>query len=155
MAIEIERKYLINNDGWRQQITSSSRITQGYLANSTTSSIRVRIDDDRANLNIKSGKISVERQEYEFTIPVDQAREMMQQLVVGPVIEKTRYHVRYKEQTWEVDEFHGDNLGLIVAEIELDSIDQQIDLPEWVGEEVSEDPRYYNVNLILHPYKDW
>jgi adenylate cyclase len=155
MAVEIERKFLLISDNWRAQVTSSSQLTQGYLHNSAKSSIRVRIDNDRADINIKTGKISVERQEFEYSVPVSEAREMLLHLVDGPLIEKTRHHVMHNGHHWDIDEFHGDNRGLVVAEIELETIDEAFDLPDWAGQEVSDDPRYYNVNLILHPYKDW
>lgn len=155
MATEIERKYLVKNDSWRGSVEKSVTICQGYLAGSATSSVRVRIEDDQANLNIKSATLGIHRLEYEYNIPVAEAREMLDKLCDGPLIEKTRHHVPAGSHVWEVDVFAGDNAGLVVAEVELADESEQVALPDWVGEEVSGDPRYYNVRLSTHPYKDW
>lgn len=155
MAIEIERKFLLGNDDWRQLADQGQRMRQGYLAGSRKASVRVRISGDRANLNIKSATLGISRQEFEFPIPLEDADAMLDGLVEGPLIEKTRYHVVYGEHTWEIDEFHGDNQGLVVAEIELRHADEPFQRPAWLGEEVSGDPRYYNVSLVRHPYRQW
>lgn len=165
MAVEIERKLLINNDSWRQCVTRSERITQGYLnqydpeITGPQSSVRVRIggavDAPKAWLNIKSATLGIERQEYEYEIPVADAEEMLASLCKRPQIDKTRHYIPAGKHVWEVDEFHGENAGLIVAEIELDSPDEQFDLPAWAGEDVSGDPRYYNSELIKTPYLAW
>lgn len=165
MATEIERKYLIVNDSWRQQVVRSERITQGYLnqydpaKSGPQSSVRVRIggslDAPKAWLNIKSATLGIERQEYEYAIPLADAEEMLQSLCAKPQIDKTRHYIANGEFTWEVDEFFGDNAGLIVAEIELAHADDHFDRPAWLGEEVSGDPRYYNSELIKHPYSAW
>jgi len=156
MAIEIERKFLVINDDWRKQAVSSSRMVQGYLANNAdTSSVRVRIDGDQANLNIKSGRISIRRMEYEYPVPLEDAQYMLENMVTGPVIDKMRYFIPYAGHTWEVDEFYGNNEGLVVAEVELASEEQVFEKPAWIGDEVSHDPRYYNVNLVSHPYRGW
>lgn len=155
MPKEIERKFLVTSPAWRDQAHDRLRLVQGYLANTGTASVRVRVSGETAYLNVKSMTLGVSRHEYEYPIPVDDAREMLAELCQGPLIEKDRYLVEVGAHTWEVDEFFGDNAGLIVAEIELDDPDEPFEKPAWVGEEVSDDPRYYNVMLIQHPYKDW
>lgn len=155
MATEIERKFLVRDDSWRSSVDSSVEIRQGYLAGSEKSSIRVRVADDKANINIKSATLDVTRVEYEFKIPLTDALEMLDNLCEDPLIEKTRFHVQHGVHLWEVDVFGGENQGLVVAEIELGERDEEFDRPEWLGEEVSSDPRYYNVCLVKHPYKDW
>jgi adenylate cyclase len=155
MALEIERKFLVINDGWRDQVRDSVLIRQGYLAGSEQASVRVRLSGNQANLNIKSATLGVRRTEYEYEIPVSDANDMLDQLCDKPLIEKTRYHVPYADHLWEVDVFCGDNDGLVVAEIELVDENEAFALPPWVGDEVSHDPRYYNVCLVKHPYKRW
>ncbi len=155
MATEIERKFLVTGDAWRDGVTASEVYRQGYLANNSSCSVRVRISDDHAYLNIKSAQLGIFRTEYEYAIAMDDAREMLDNLCVSAVVEKTRYFVPDDGHTWEIDVFSGDNLGLIVAEIELSHGDEPFNRPEWLGEEVSHDPRYYNVYLAEHPYKLW
>lgn len=155
MPTEIERKFLVRNDGWRRHADSGTAYRQGYLVGGRESSVRVRIEGDRARLNIKSATIGVRRLEYEYEIPLHEAREMLTVLCAGPLIEKTRYLVIHEGHHWEVDVFEGDNAGLVVAEIELSHEDEPFVRPDWLGEEVSDDPRYYNVSLVSHPYKDW
>ncbi len=155
MGTEIERKFLVTSDGWRREAQRRARFRQGYLANNERCSIRVRVAGDDARLNIKGAKLAVRRQEYEYPVPVDEANEMLDSLAQRPIIEKTRHYVEHAGHLWEVDEFEGDNAGLVVAEIELRSTDEVFEKPDWIGEEVSGDPRYYNVNLVEHPYKDW
>lgn len=155
MATEIERKFMVNDDRWRQQADTGTVFRQGYLLGSEHSSVRVRIEGNRANLNIKSATLGVRRQEYEYEIPLADAREMLDTLCVQPLIEKTRYRLAEGDHLWEIDVFGGDNAGLVVAEIELADEQEQFIRPDWLGEEVSHDPRYYNVSLVHHPYKDW
>lgn len=155
MAAEIERKFLVTSDAWRAHVQRQATFRQGYLANGERSSVRVRIDGSEARLNIKSATLGVWRREYEYVIPLKDGEEMLEQLCVKPLIEKTRYYVAYKGHVWEIDEFEGDNEGLVVAEIELSSEDEVVEKPDWVGEEVSADVRYYNVSLVAHPYKYW
>ena len=155
MAVEIERKFLVKNDNWKSDISHSTKIRQGYLAPLSKSSVRVRIEGDAANINIKSATLGISRTEYEYTIPMNDAHEMLNNLCEQPQINKTRHFIPMDNHTWEIDEFYDDNDGLTVAEIELNSEDEQFNKPEWLGEEVTEDKRYYNVNLIKHPYKDW
>ena len=155
MATEIERKFLVVNDGWREHVTSHKSMMQGYFAGGGKASIRVRISGESANLNIKSATLDVTRKEYEIPIPVEDAREMVDLLCEKPVIEKTRHYIPQGQHVWEVDEFIGDNEGLIVAEIELSDADEAFEKPSWLGKEVSDDTRYYNVCLVKNPYKNW
>ena len=115
----------------------------------------MRVAGEAANLNIKSATLGVTRQEYEYAIPLTDANAMLNTLADGPLIEKTRYHVAHGKHTWEIDVFAGDNQGLVVAEIELAAEDERFERPAWLGEEVSADPRYYNVCLVKHPFNDW
>lgn len=155
MATEIERKFLLLSDSWLSDIDSKLHIVQGYLATNEFSSTRIRIQDDKANINIKSATLGITRTEFEYAIPLDDALLMLNDLCIKPVIEKTRYTVRQQHHTWEIDVFSGDNEGLIVAEIELSSPDEAFVKPSWLGEEVSNDVRYYNVCLAKTPYKTW
>lgn len=155
MAIEIERKFLVKNERWRDSVISSSELKQGYLANQNNASVRVRVVRGKAYLNIKSKTLGIKRSEYEYQIPVEEAEEMLHHLAEQPVIAKTRYMVQSGEHIWELDVFEGENSGLVVAEIELESEHETFELPEWAGEEVSDDPRYYNINLVKHPFCKW
>jgi len=155
MAIEIERKFLLRDDRWRQLADTGTTFRQGYLIGAKQASVRVRIEGDKAYLNIKSMTIGVKRHEYQYPLPLEEASELLDTLCEKPLVEKTRYLLHYANHEWEIDEFEGDNVGLIVAEVELKSEDEQITLPPWIGIEVSDDPRYYNVNLVKHPYTTW
>ena len=155
MGIEIERKFLVTNDNWREAASVALPIKQGYLVGGKEASVRVRLQGDKANLNIKSATLGVRRQEFEYAIPLEEAELILTTLCQRPIIEKTRYLVSYANKQWEVDVFEGDNAGLIVAELELQDETEQFDPPPWLGEEVSDDPRYYNSCLSQHPYKDW
>lgn len=155
MAREIERKYLLKNDSWRKTADEGVLIRQGYMAGTDKASIRIRRQGEKANINIKSATLDIIRTEYEYEIPVYDAEEMLAKMCFQPLIEKTRYHVDNNQHTWEIDVFAGDNAGLIVAEVELNDKDEKIELPQWVGDEVSDDARYYNVNLVNNPFKNW
>ena len=155
MAIEIEHKYLLANDDWREQIIRSIKYRQGYLNSQATCSIRIRISDDHAWLNIKSATIGTHRYEYEYEIPIPDANEIIHNLCRKPIIEKTRHFVIHDGNTWEIDEFEGVNQGLIIAEIELSDIGKGFSKPHWIGKEVTHDLRYYNNNLAIHPYSEW
>ncbi len=155
MAIEIEHKFLLANDDWRNLVSHSVKYRQGYLSSQPTSSVRVRTSNDQAWLNIKSATIGNQRQEYEYEIPLTDANEILNTLCRKPLIEKTRYFVTVDAHLWEIDEFEGDNQGLIVAEIELEDAGHSFTKPSWLGAEVTEDLRYYNNNLSLHPYSEW
>ena len=155
MAEEIERKFLLKTDAWRAQVTSSQRISQGYLQRGPDSAIRVRIAGDRAWLNIKKSLDGIHRLEYEYAIPLDDATELLERVALRPIIDKTRHLIPAGRRTWEIDEFHADNAGLIVAEIELGHADEAFDKPDWLGEEVSTDIRYFNSSLSERPYNSW
>lgn len=155
MPIEIERKFLLANNNWREAVKTSFRIRQGYMGEVGKASIRIRIQGEQANINVKSATLSMRRMEYEYAIPLNEAQEMLEQLCEHPQVNKTRYIVEQGKHKWEIDEFYGENEGLLVAEIELSDEAEVFAKPEWIGEEVTEDPRYYNVNLIKHPYKNW
>jgi len=155
MAIEIERKYLVLSDAWSLNADSGMDMQQGYLLGTEHASVRIRLQGDSANINIKGVTLGVRRDEFEYPIPVADAKYMLTHLCQKPMITKKRYHVDYDNHRWEVDVFAGENTGLIIAEIELTHEDEAFSLPEWVGEEVSHDHRYYNTCLVTHPYKDW
>lgn len=153
MAIEIERKFLVVGDSWRTVEGVYSR--QGYLCGEIDRVVRVRVIHDRGYLTVKGRTVGVTRYEYEYEIPVDDADQMLDDLCEKPLIEKYRYTLDHGGQEWEIDEFLGQNAGLIVAEVELESLEQEIVLPPWVGSEVSDDPRYFNINLMKKPYCTW
>ena len=155
MAVEIERKYLVINDDWREGADQGTLFRQGYLLGSEKSSVRVRIEGEQANLNIKSATLGIRRSEFEYPIPLADAEEMLNTLCEKTLIEKHRYHISYAGHLWEIDIFSGDNAGLVVAEVELEDENEAFSMPAWIGKEVSNDPRYYNVCLVKHPYKDW
>jgi len=155
MPIEIERKFLLVNNNWRELVKYSHRIRQGYMGDIGKASVRIRVQGDKANINIKSATLTMRRMEYEYEIPLHEAEEMLEQLCNQPQVDKTRYIVKQGKHKWEIDEFYGDNQGLVVAEIELSDEMEAFDKPEWLGKEVTQDPRYYNVNLIKQPYKSW
>jgi len=155
MPIEIERKFLLKNETWRAEVLSSTVFKQGYFAGNGKASIRVRVEGEQANINIKGATIGVKRAEYEYPIPLDEAIELLETLCEHPLIEKVRHIVKHAEHKWEIDEFDGENDGLIVAEVELQSEQESIQLPAWAGEEVSAQEKYYNVSLRSNPYKNW
>lgn len=155
MAIEVEHKFLLADNSWREHIERSVNYRQGYLSSQATSSVRVRSSDKQAWLNIKSATIGSHRHEYEYEIPMADAEEILANLCRKPLIEKTRHFIIDHGNTWEIDEFYGDNQGLIVAEIELSEVGQTFVKPDWLGIEVTHDLRYYNNNLSVHPYSEW
>ncbi|MBU3917696.1 CYTH domain-containing protein [bacterium] len=154
MTKEIERKFLLKNDSWRENAVGTG-FRQGYLPTRDECVVRVRIAGYNAYLTIKGRNVGISRLEFEYAIPVSEADSMLDKLCVKPIIEKTRYNVSHEGLLWEIDVFTGENEGLILAEIELNTEEQQIQLPEWIGEEVSEDPKYYNSNLVKNPYCNW
>jgi adenylate cyclase len=154
MPREIERKFLLKSDAWRAEVRRSQPMSQGYLARGERASVRVRIAGESAWLNIKVGGLVASRNEYEYSLPLDEARELLA-AAEGPLIEKTRHYVEQGGATFEIDEFHGDNAGLVVAEIELPREDAGFPRPPWLGVEVTELHRYYNVCLVKHPYAAW
>jgi adenylate cyclase len=155
MALEIERKFLVRGDAWRQAAHDAHRLRQGYLNNESRCSVRVRTGAGKAWLNIKSATLGAQRQEFEYEIPLAEADEMLDTLSLKPLIEKVRHFVQAGPHVFEVDEFEGDNAGLVVAEIELGHPDEPFLRPDWLGEEVTYDVRYYNTSLCRHPFKDW
>ncbi|MBW4559319.1 MAG: CYTH domain-containing protein [Trichormus sp. ATA11-4-KO1] len=154
MAKEIERKFLLKEDSWRK-LAKGSVYRQGYIATQDKVTVRVRIIGEQGYLTIKGPSIQCSRLEFEYPIPVEDAQEMLDTLCRRPFIEKIRYKVEWGGLIWEIDEFDGVNKGLILAEVELSDANQQIELPSWIGQEVSHDPRYYNSNLVTHPFSQW
>ncbi|MBW2064784.1 MAG: CYTH domain-containing protein [Deltaproteobacteria bacterium] len=154
MGKEIERKFLVRNDSWRS-LARGTRYRQGYLNSAKERIMRVRTIDDKGFLTIKGITRGASRLEFEYDIPVADAERMLDELCERPLIEKNRYRIEYKGLVWEVDEFFGENQGLIVAEVELEGEEQGFEKPDWIGEEVTGDPKYFNSNLIQHPYTKW
>lgn len=154
MHLEIERKFLVRSDEWRHGQTGTL-YRQGYLSTDPGRTVRVRRAGGRAWLTIKGLTEGISRTEFEFEIPAEDAEELLQTLCLQPVIEKTRYVVSHRGRTWEVDVFSGANEGLVLAEVELNNENDVVDLPAWVGDEVSGDPRYYNASLVDDPYAGW
>ncbi len=159
MGIEIERKFLTANDDWRAWVQTSEKMAQGYLGG-THCSVRVRIAENSAFLNIKSRELGAVRQEFEYPVPIKDAEALLANFADGAAIIKTRHYIRHAdnngaELTFEIDVFEGDNLGLTVAEVELNSVDQQFARPAWLGLEVTDDARYYNSNLVTEPFCRW
>ncbi|MFT3806571.1 CYTH domain-containing protein [Arenimonas sp.] len=161
MGIEIERKFTVVGDAWRAAADKSVRMAQGYLNDIAAvqtglqkASVRVRIAGEQAFLNLKSRELGHTRQEFDYEIPVVDAEALLA-LCTGGLIDKTRHYVRHAGFLWEVDEFAGENTGLIVAEIELPSADTGFARPEWAGREVTDEPRYYNLALADRPYSRW
>ena len=154
MGIEIEKKFLLTGTEWKQLATGTA-YRQGYLNSVKERTVRVRTINDQGFLTIKGVSVGATRLEYEYEIPLEDANALLDELCEKPLIEKNRYKINFSGFTWEVDEFFGENDGLVVAEIELESEDQAYDKPEWVGEEVTGDSRYFNSNLINNPYTKW
>jgi len=153
MPTEIERKFLVKGDDWRN-LGVGTRYCQGYIATGART-VRVRVVGDRGFITIKGPTSGIARAEYEYPIPVEDALEMLQTLCDPPLIQKIRHRVDWGGLVWEIDEFEGENQGLILAEVELTDANQAIVFPDWIGEEVSNDPRYYNSNLGRHPFSKW
>ena len=154
MGKEIERKFLIKGDAWRS-LAEGTKYRQGYLNSAEERVVRVRTIDDKGFLTIKGITTGVTRMEFEYEIPASDADTMLDDLCERYLIEKKRYKIDYRGFTWEVDEFLGENQGLIVAEVELESEDQSYEKPEWISEEVTGDPKYFNSNLVQNPYLKW
>jgi adenylate cyclase len=154
MGVEIERKFLLAGDGWRGQ-GQAIPMRQGYLCSDPERTVRVRIEGARAVITIKSKGNGLRRGEWEYAIPVADAAELLDGLCEQPLVEKTRHRIAIGAHVWEVDEFAGENAGLVVAEIELAAEDEAFDKPDWIGREVSGDRRYYNASLIRSPYSQW
>ena len=154
MGIEIERKFLLRGDGWRGLATGEI-YRQGYLYGDGTPAVRVRIVGEKAFLTIKSRCSGLASLEFEYPLPLEDAHTLLEQVVREPPVEKIRYRIPCNGLIWEVDEFLGLNQGLLLAEVELEREDQSFELPPWVGEEVTADPRYYNAALAKHPFRNW
>ena len=161
MAIEIERKFRVVDESWRSGVVKSVRMAQGYIndmdalrAGRQNASVRVRIAGDQAFLNLKSRELGRSRQEFDYAIPVADAQALLA-LCVGGLIDKVRHYIPQGELTWEVDEFAGDNAGLVVAELELPAVDAAFGRPAWLGREVTEEQRFYNLALAERPYSRW
>jgi len=154
MPTEIERKFLLKNNNWKPLVARSYILKQGYLSTQPERSVRVRIKGGKGILTIKGKTEGIARAEYEYEIPVVEANELLQ-LCEKPIIEKTRYEVLQGDRTWEIDIFEGVNKGLSMAEIELKSEKETLEAPDWIGEEVSDDFRYFNASLVKHPYSMW
>ena len=154
MALEIERKFLLKNDTWKPLIKEEILIKQGYLNSEKERTVRVRTYGDKGVITIKSKNNNLTRKEFEYPIPLADVIEMLE-LTEMPIIEKTRFIVINDGNTWEIDVFKGVNKGLVVAEIELESETEKFEIPDWIGEEVSADPKYYNASLIKHPFTAW
>lgn len=154
MGFEIERKFLLKDDTWRG-LDSGRLCRQGYLSTRQESAVRVRIIEKTAFLTIKGAHSSQGTLEFEYPIPLPDAEAMLRDLARRPLVEKVRYRIPHRGLIWEVDEFSGENAGLLLAEVELERPDQLFAKPEWAGDEVTGDPRYYNVNLVDNPYTRW
>jgi adenylate cyclase len=155
VAIEIERKFLLRDPSWRDQVQRRTLLRQGYLANTSRCSVRVRLAGDQGWLSVKAMTPGIARAEYEVAVSAADASAMLEQLCEGPLIEKWRHLVFYENHCWEIDEFLGENEGLVVAEIELASENAEFARPAWLGAEVTADVRYYNFKLAAEPYRHW
>ena len=154
MAKEIERKFLLKNDNWKTQFSSRKIIKQGYLSTQKERTVRVRILGEKGFLTIKGETVGMTRLEFEYEIPVQEANELLE-LCKKPLIEKERFIVLIGKLNWEIDIFEGDNKGLNLAEVELEDESQKVEIPDWIGEEVTFDPRYFNSNLVKLPFRLW
>jgi len=154
MGREIERKFLVKGNSWRA-LAKGTTYRQGYLNSAKERTVRVRAAGDRAYLTVKGLTVGATRMEFEYEIPIADCNAMLEALAERPLIEKRRYKVDFDGLAWEIDEFLGENEGLIVAELELKSEDQAFRRPDWAGAEVTDDPRYFNANLIKHPFNRW
>jgi adenylate cyclase len=154
MAKEIERKFLVKGNSWRDQDTGK-HYRQGYLSTVKERTVRVRTAGDKGFITVKGSNTGATRSEFEYEIPMSDANEMLDRLCEQPLIEKTRYRIPFGGLTWEIDEFEGDNRGLVTAEVELRNENQAVSLPDWIGQEVTADPRYFNSNLVAHPFSKW
>ncbi len=154
MGQEIERKFLLRSEAWRG-LGKGEVYRQGYLSTSAERNVRVRVVGQKGILTVKSKQSDLSRLELEYEIPLADAHRLLDEVCLKPLIEKTRYKIEHGGLVWEVDEFAGENAGLVVAEVELTAEDQHVEPPPWVGEEVTRDPRYLNSSLVEHPYSSW
>ena len=154
MKVEIERKFLVKNQDWKKLIVEKHSIQQGYLNTDKSCNVRVRIMNNLAFITIKGKRVNTARPEFEYEIPLNDAESILK-LSKNSIIKKTRFTVNHKGQIWEIDQFEGDNQGLVIAEIELKQKDEAISLPNWIGTEISNDERFYNLSLSSNPFKNW
>ena len=154
MGVEIERKFLVRNQDWKA-LGQGVLLRQGYLSSAPERIVRVRIEGNTAMLTIKGRTSGMTRSEWEYPVPMQDAQVFLDKLCERPIIEKYRYRIPFEGLVWEVDEFLGENAGLVVAEVELESEQQAFARPEWIGDEVTHDARYFNANLLRHPYTKW
>ncbi len=154
MGVEIERKFLLGGDGWRK-LGEPVLLRQGYLSSHPDRTVRVRIEGGKGTMTIKGRSSGATRSEWEYEIPLSDANELLDGLCEKPIIEKHRRRIAFGAHVWEVDEFLGANQGLVVAEVELAFEEQQFDKPDWIGEEVTHDRRYFNSSLIARPFSSW
>ena len=155
MGNEIERKFLVRDEGWRAEVVRTTPMKQGYLCNDPRVTVRVRVAGDRAWLTLKGATQGISRSEFEYPVPVAEAEAMLSELALPGVVEKTRHLVRHEGWDWEVDVFEGANAGLVLAEVELKRADDRPPIPPWAGREVSGDQRYFNAWLAAHPFGGW
>ena len=160
MALEIERKFLVDRARFsdlleRGELGAGESMQQGYVATRGRVTVRLRVAGDRAWLTLKGPTVNTSRSEFEYAVPPSDARQMIAELCEGPLIVKTRYRHEYRGHVWEVDVFEGDNAGLVLAEVELSRVDEPVELPPWIADEVSGDPRYFNSYLAGHPWQSW
>ncbi|MGB5694776.1 MAG: CYTH domain-containing protein [Polyangiales bacterium] len=154
MGEEVERKFLVTGDGWRKNARGVA-YHQGFLSTDPERTVRVRIAGTRGSITVKGRTVGARRAEFEYEIPLTDAREMLDTLCKRPLIEKVRYTLMVGAHAWEIDVFEGDNEGLVIAEIELANEEEAFEHPEWVGDDVTDDPRYFNSNLVAKPYRAW
>lgn len=155
MGVEIEHKFLVSDDGWRAHADDGTPLRQGYLSLDPERTVRVRLADERGTLTIKGRSRGTARAEFEWPVPADEARELLDTLVIPPLIEKVRYRVPVGDHVFEVDVFSGRNAGLVVAEVELSVEGEAFQRPDWLGDEVTGDGRYANAALVRAPYDTW
>ncbi|MBC8128379.1 MAG: CYTH domain-containing protein [Gloeobacteraceae cyanobacterium ES-bin-144] len=151
MPVEIERKFLVANDSWRDESIKGARIAQGYLSRDSERTVRIRLTENDAWVTIKGMTNGIARAEFEYSIPTEDAAELLL-MCLPSIIDKTRYRINFSGHVWEVDVFHGENDGLVIAEVELEDESVCPELPPWLGEEVSADHRYFNASLATHPF---
>jgi adenylate cyclase len=154
MGEELERKFLVVGEGWRQG-SQATDYRQGFLSTVPERTVRVRVAGNRGWITVKGLAEGLRRPEFEYEIPVGDAQQMLERLCERPLIEKRRHRLTVAGHVWEVDVFGGDNAGLVVAEIELRSEDESFEKPAWLGREVTGDPRYFNANLVVRPFRSW
>ncbi len=154
MAREIERKFLVKEMSWKNE-TSGVPCRQGYLSLDPDRAVRVRVIGGNAKITIKSRISNRTRREFEYSIPLRDAEEMLDTMILGSLICKTRHFIEFGNRIWEIDQFEGENTGLIIAEVELSAENEMIEFPPWIGKEVTDDPRYLNINLCQNPYSRW